>query len=81
MEWAEMGFVAMGWPASTPEQADYCLGQEQRGLQAFDACMRELEKNAENWNWTFGLMIAGVIAAIYFYNKGRADREKEGFQQ
>lgn len=61
--------------ASSEEQADYCLGQEQSGIQGFDACMRELERNSNQSGLITLLIIAGVIAAVYFYNKGRSDSD------
>lgn len=67
--------------ASSEEQADYCLGQEQSHQQSFDACMRELERNSGQMGLVTMLVIAGIIAAVYFYNRGRSDQTREaGFQ-
>ena len=71
-----LAFKALTILASSEEQADYCLGQEQSGIQGFDACMRELERNSNQSGLVTLLIIAGVIAAVYFYNKGRSDRDR-----
>ncbi|WP_307101757.1 hypothetical protein [Arthrobacter globiformis] len=38
--------------------------------------MDELERNGQQSTMMYVLIIAGVIAAVYFYNKGRAEGEK-----
>lgn len=72
-----LAFKESALSASSEEQADYCLGQEQSGIQGFDACMRELERNSNQSGLITLLIIAAVIAAVYFYNKGRSDKDKE----
>jgi hypothetical protein len=57
---------------------DYCYAREARGVESFNACMRAAEDNSGNFNIVFVLLIAGVIAAVYFYNKGKSDSRKEG---
>jgi hypothetical protein len=57
-------------------RAEYCLAQESRGIQSFNACMDELERNGQQSTMMYVLIIAGVIAAVYFYNKVRAEGEK-----
>lgn len=70
--------IATTLSASSEEGADYCLGQEQSGIQSFSECMAEIERNSDQFGLVTLLIIAGVIAAVYFYNKGRSDAGKAG---
>lgn len=53
---------------------DYCFNREQRGIESFDACMREAESGP---GWLPIFLIGAVALGIYLYNKGKSDQRAE----
>lgn len=72
------GIALNAWTRVSAQETpgDYCMGQERYG-QSFDECMRQLEQNQQNMGLLGMVVVGGVIAAVYFYNKGRRDEAEK----
>lgn len=69
--------MAFRIPAPPEEDlAGYCYSRELQGIEYFESCMRAAEENSDRGTLVIFLIVAGVLAAMYFYNKGKADSEK-----
>lgn len=67
-------YIAKEWRVVAENVGDYCYSRAQRGLDNFDQCMRDAEKGSEDLGMVVILIIAGIAASIYFYNRGKSDQ-------